>query len=86
VNPLLVTIGLKLFKATLSSVKLRKSLTDTIATEKLDVSPEVVAALSGDADAIRLLSDQLDEAIATNKSIVSRLEAQVQRDGTRLDS
>jgi hypothetical protein len=85
-NPLLVTLGLRLLKAALAAPKLRKSLTDTIAAEKLDVGPEVVAALSGDAAAIKLLSDQIDEADAYNKALVARLEAQVRAAGTRLDS
>lgn len=85
-NPLLITLGLRLLKAALSAPKLRKSLTDTIAAEKLDVGPEVVAALSGDAAAIKLLSDQIDEAQSENARIVARLEALVRAEGTRLDS
>jgi hypothetical protein len=85
-NPLLITLGLRLLKAALAAPKLRKLLTDTIAAEKLDVGPDVVAALSGDAAAIKLLSDQIDEAQSENARIVARLEALVRAEGTRLDS
>lgn len=85
-NPLLVTLGLKALKFLLAAPKLRTSFATVVAAEGKDVSPEVVSALSGDAEAIHLLDQQIDEAIATNKGIVSRLESQVRREGTGLDS
>lgn len=85
-NPLLVSLGLKALKFLLSAPKLRTSFSTTLAAEGRDVSPDVVSALSGDPAAIKLLADQIDEALTTNAGIRARLEAQVRREGTGLDS
>lgn len=85
-NPLLIALGARALKFILSAPKLRAGFSTTLASEKHDVSPEVVAALSGDAAAIKLLSDQIDEAQAENARIVARLEAQVRAAGSRLDT
>lgn len=85
-NPILIALGARALKFILSAPKLRAGFSTTLAAERHDVSPEVVAALSGDAQAIKLLSDQIDEAQAENARIVSRLEAQTRAEGTRLDS
>lgn len=85
-NPLLVSLGLKALKFLLAAPKLRTSFATVVASEGKDVSPEVVNALSGNADAIKLVSDQIDEALAFNKGSVGRLEVLARQEETRLDS
>lgn len=79
-NPLLITLGLRAFKLVLGIPDLRAKLNETVNREAPDVSPQVIDALSGNADAIKLLSDELDEAIETNKGIVARLERRAERE------
>jgi hypothetical protein len=86
VNPLLITLGLKALKFLLAAPKLRTSFSAVVAAEGRDVSPEVVNALSGNAEAIRLLDQQIDEALAFNRASVARLEQLARREGTGLDS
>jgi hypothetical protein len=82
---MLVALGLKALKFLLAAPKLRTSFSAVVAAEGRDVSPDVVNALSGNADAIKLLSDQIDEALAYNKGSVGRLEVLARREGTALD-
>jgi hypothetical protein len=76
-NPMIVPLALRALKLLIAIPKMRAALATTVATEGMDVGPEVVNALSGDAEAIRLFSDQIDEARAENQRIQARLEALV---------
>jgi hypothetical protein len=76
-NPLLITVGLRALKFLINAPRLRSRFAATLTAEQSDVSPEVVAALSGDAAAIALLAAQIDEAAAENRAIVARLERRV---------
>jgi hypothetical protein len=76
-NPMLVPLALRALKLLIAIPKMRSALATTVAAEGMDVGPEVVNALSGDAQAIKLFSDQIDEARAENLRIQQRLEAQV---------
>lgn len=83
-SPLLLQLapyGLKALKLLLTIPKLRTKLAADIAVEGGDVSADVVNALGGNADAIKLLSDQIDEALAENARIQGRLAERVRRDG-----
>lgn len=83
-SPLLLQLapyGLKALKLLLNIPTMRAKLAADIAAEGQDVSTDVINALGGNADAIQLLSDQIDEALAENARIQDRLEDRVRREG-----
>jgi hypothetical protein len=80
-NPMVAALAFRALKFVLAGAKLRRSFATTVAVEKMDVSPEVVAALSGDGEAIKKLDAEIDEGWAENKAIQARLAAQVRAQG-----
>ncbi|MGE0363069.1 MAG: hypothetical protein AB7R67_20315 [Vicinamibacterales bacterium] len=83
-NPVLVTLGLRALKFLIAVPALRPQFAATLEREGADVGATVVNALKGNAEAIKLVADELDEALAANKGIQTRLEQRARQEGTRL--
>ena len=82
-NPALVAViakyGPKAIRFVLSLPKLRADFAASLAKDGQDIEPEMVAALSGNAEAIKVLGDEIDEAQANNADLIAWLEQEKRR-------